>query len=73
MTSTFPLLLRLAVIGIAGLGASSLAACGRKGDPEVPTVTQPTTDRPVGIPVGPTSAAPKAKKEPKPFFLDPLL
>jgi hypothetical protein len=73
VTSTSTLLLRLAVIGLAGLGASSLAACGRKGDPEVPTVAQPKADRPVGIPVGPTSAAPKPKKEHKPFFLDPLL
>ena len=73
MTSSSTLLLRLAVIGLAGLGATSLAACGRKGDPEVPTVTQPGTDRPVGIPVGPTSSAPKEKKERKPFFLAPLL
>ncbi|MDK9698377.1 MAG: lipoprotein [Siculibacillus sp.] len=74
MTSPSSLLLRLAVIGLVGLGASSLAACGRKGDPEVPTKAAVTADRPVGIPVGPT--APRTER-PEPqrrsFPLDPLL
>lgn len=74
VTSTSSLLLRLATIGLVGLGAASLAGCGRNGDPELPTVGQTQGDRPVGIPIGPT--APAAKPEPakkKPFLLDPLL
>mgnify|MGYP001765747202 CR=1 FL=1 len=74
VTSTSSLLLRLAVIGLAGVGASSLAGCGRKSDPELESVAQARADRPVGIPVGPTVSAPKPeKKEKKPFLLDPLL
>ena len=67
------LLLRFAVIGLLGLGATSLAACGRKGDPEVPSAAATKAQRPVGIPVGPTSPSKPAKKEPRPFLLDPLL
>lgn len=75
MTSTSSFLLRLAVIGLVGLGASSLAACGRKADPEVATTAAaPRSDRPVGIPVGSTTPrTERPKPERKPFLLDPLL
>lgn len=74
MTSTSSRLLRLAAIGLLALGATSLAACGRKGDPVVPTVGKPQAERPVGIPIGPTAPTPAPeKKEKKPFLLDPLL
>ncbi len=74
MTSTSSSLLRLATIALVAAAAVSLAACGRKGDPEVPSATTAKSDRPVGIPVGPIAPAPKpAKAEKKPFFLDPLL
>lgn len=73
VTSTSSLILRLTVIGLVGLAATSLAACGRKGDPEVPSATTPKADRPVGIPVGPTAPAKPVVKERKPFLLDPLL
>ncbi len=74
VTSISSLLLRSAVIGLVALGATSLGACGRKGDPEVPSTTRATSDRPVGIPVGPIAPAPKPKPtERKSFLLDPLL
>lgn len=73
VTSTSSLLLRLVAIGLVGLAATSLAACGRKGDPAVPSATAPKADRPVGIPVGPTAAPKPVVKEKKPFLLDPLL
>ena len=74
MTSTSSQFLRLAVIGCVVLGATSLAACGRKGDPEVATPAGQQTSRPVGIPVGPIAPSPeRPKPERKPFLLDPLL
>ena len=74
MTSTSSHFLRLAVIGFVALGATSLAGCGRKGDPELPTTTKTQASRPVGIPVGPIAPSPeRPKAERKPFLLDPLL
>lgn len=74
MTSTSSSLLRLATIALVAASALSLAACGRKGDPEVPSAATVKSDRPVGIPVGPIAAEPKpAKAEKKSFLLDPLL
>jgi hypothetical protein len=72
VTSTSSLLLRVATIGLVGLGAASLAGCGRNGDPQVPSAAA-SVDRPVGIPVGATAPAKRAKKEHKSFLLDPLL
>ena len=73
MTSS-SFLLRLAVIGLVGLGATSLAACGRKGDLETPSATKARSSRPVGIPVGPLAPEPeRVKPVHKPFLLDPLL
>lgn len=76
VTSTSSLLLRLATAALVGLGALSLQGCGRKGDPELPTVEKPRADRPVGIPVGTLAPAPGPADAPKPktpFLLDPLL
>lgn len=74
VTSTFSLLPRLLVAALAIGVAAGLAACGRKSDPELPTVSKPAADRPVGIPVGPIADAPKPPKpERKSFLLDPLL
>ena len=74
VTSTSLTLLRLATIAAVALGATSLAACGRKGDPERPSATTPKGDRPVGIPIGPTAPERKpVKVDKKPFLLDPLL
>ena len=74
VTSTSSFLLRLVTIGLVGLGAATLAACGRNGDPELPTAARPQGERPVGIPIGPTAPAPKPQPAAKtPFLLDPLL
>lgn len=66
--------LRLAAIALVAAATLAVAGCGRKGDPEVPTVAK-ASDRPVGIPIGATSPAPAAVPTPakKPFLLDPLL
>lgn len=74
VTSTSSFLLRLALAGLVGLGATSLTGCGRKGEPVVPSLEpKPQTPRPVGIPVSPTAKKPEKKKENKSFLLDPLL
>lgn len=76
VTSTSSPLLRLAAAALVGLAALSLQGCGRKGDPELPTVEKQRADRPVGIPMGALTPPPKPAEAPKqktPFLLDPLL
>ena len=74
VTSSSSLLLRLATVGLIAVAATSLAACGRRADPEVPGSAAARSSRPLGIPIGPTAEETKpAPKEKKPFFLDPLL
>ncbi len=64
-------------LAVALLAASvALAGCGRKNDPEVPKLTDPTAKpgpSPVGVPFGPTPSAPRAETPNKPFLLDFLL
>ena len=57
------------------LGAAFLlAGCGRKAEPELPSVQKPSEARPVGIPIAPTAPAPTPEKPAKKsFLLDPLL
>lgn len=73
VTFTTSSLLRLAVVAAVAIGVTSLAGCGRKGDPEVPTVGKAEAVRPVGIPVGPTTESKPATKPKRSFVLDPLL
>lgn len=66
------------ILFAAALLAASVAlsGCGRKADPELPTVEAPAkkATAPVGIPVGlPSKPAAPPKPENKAFFLDFLL
>lgn len=65
---------RLLVSALVLVAGFALSGCGRKAEPELPTVGKSTEMRPVGIPIGPTAPAPAAKPaEKKPFLLDFLL
>ncbi|NLH81201.1 MAG: hypothetical protein GX458_10230 [Phyllobacteriaceae bacterium] len=56
------------------VAAVLLSGCGRKAEPERPTLAGPTEARPVGIPIAPTAPAPQPEKPTKKsFILDPLL
>lgn len=65
-------LLAAAFLLVAAVG---LSGCGRKAEPEMPSLAKPAEARPVGIPIGPTAPAPAVTKpaEKKPFLLDFLL
>jgi len=69
--------LRSAAVLLAAGVALAGAGCGRKADPELPSVqkVEPANSAPIGMPVGmPRAAAPEPKKvERKPFILDGLL
>ena len=72
--SNLPSLRFLAVLLVTSVALAG-AGCGRKADPELPSVPSAAPPRPVGIPMGPTTPAPQPvnKGEKKPFFLDFLL
>lgn len=79
-----PSLRSVAVLLVAGMALAG-AGCGRKADPELPTVQKATAPSPVGIPVAPLQPQPQpqpkaATSQPnqapdgrKPFVLDFLL
>lgn len=74
MILSFSIARPLLVSALVVVGASTLAGCGRKAEPELPRATGPTEARPVGIPIGPTAPEPEAAKpQKKSFLLDPLL
>lgn len=55
------------------VGSLLLSGCGRKADPEMPSLTGPVEARPVGIPIAPTAPKPEKPAEKKSFLLDFLL
>lgn len=69
-----PSLRSIAVLLVAGAALAG-AGCGRRADPELPTVQKAVAPSPVGIPVGPSQPTAPASKPAvhKPFALDPLL
>lgn len=66
---------RLAAAALVLVAALALSGCGRKADPELPSLAKPEAARPVGIPIGPTAPAPAETRKPekKPFLLDFML
>jgi predicted small lipoprotein YifL len=74
MTAPFSLVRFLLVSAAVAVGATALAGCGRKAEPELPRAAGPAETRPVGIPIGPSAPAPEPEKpQKKSFLLDPLL
>lgn len=74
MILSFSIARPLLVSALVVVGASTLAGCGRKAEPELPRAAGPVEARPVGIPIGPIAPRPEtAKPQKKSFLLDPLL
>jgi hypothetical protein len=68
-----PSLRSVAVLLVAGVALAG-AGCGRKADPELPSVQKAAPSAsPMGIPVGRPTTPEPTKVEHKPFALDFLL